>query len=393
MTSPEKPRAGRERWKIADQREGRNDRAAASTDLLHTRCKIFLEAVFMGQSKVTDRGISDPSLPVMAKPFSGRVALVEEPGPFKRGSCFWLLEQILKPPDQVCLQVLPVLDSNTNPQYSGIDCRIAHTPPLDQALHSSQAGSVMEQGQQARQFSCHPFFSSPDGEDGAKPVRHLPLQPRHVFVLQRCMLNLFHNGFDQLGFLPPTVRIFARVEPLDKSARILTLPFDPQVERSQTPHAEPTLHVPHHTAKEHSILAQARKPFVFLGGKHTAKHVAVTAQVFGPAMHHHVGAPFKRVLKTGRPKGRINEQYGSTAVCFICVFRDVVGFPGGIEWSFEMDDVSWLEIGRRAMERKHAGAAEPLLNFEDAMSTVVTVTDGDAAWVQVDIGGMESCKT
>ncbi|KAI4264027.1 MAG: hypothetical protein L6R42_000842 [Xanthoria sp. 1 TBL-2021] len=248
----------------------------------------------------------------------------------------------------------------------------------------------MEQGQQARQLFCHPFFFGPDGEDGPKPVGHLLLQPRHVFMLQRCMLNLFHNRFDQLRFLPRTVRILAKVEPLDESACIFTLPLDPQVERSQTSHAEPTLHIPHHTAKEHSFLAQPRQPLFLVGSKHTAKHVAVTTQVFGPTMHHNVGAPLKRVLKTGRPKGRINEQNGTVTVSFLCVFCDVVGFSGGIEWSFEMDDISLLEIRRRAMERKHAGTAELLLDIEDPMRTVVTVTDGDTAWIQVKQGAFNN---
>lgn len=87
--------------------------------------------------------------------------------------CTMQLGHLLKCPHQIPSQILPILQTNADPQQPPINRGIRHSPPLNQCLHAAQTCRVLQERKFARQSSCLVFFLHDDGEHRPEAVGHL----------------------------------------------------------------------------------------------------------------------------------------------------------------------------------------------------------------------------
>lgn len=292
----------------------------------------------------------------------------------------------LESPLKISLDILQALQTNTNAQHPPIHHIIRHGAPLNQALHTTEAGRVLEQLQLAGQRLGHLFVLHPNGKHRAKSTRHLLAQPA-VLVLG---LGLQARVLDALDRRSRRGRRVGGLlgQPLDERRGCLALAHDAQLEGAQGADAQPALEAAEDGAEQHAVLQQ-RLPAVGHGlaeGQHAAQHVGVAAKVLCAAVHDNVGAVAKGVLQRRGRKGRVDGEDGAGAVRPVGVVLQVKGLAGRVERGLDVDHVAGLEL---VVEVNLLQARQAVVDVDDAVAPVVAAAHGDALRVEVHNHGVE----
>lgn len=296
---------------------------------------------------------------------------------------------------QVRLEILPILQTDTNAQQTAIDRLIRHSAPLNQGFHATERGSMLEEMQFTRQMTRGSLFFHLDGEDGTEAIGHLLLEPVALDLLQTCVEDFAQHGLHG-GFLAAWCRVGSSqggVKPGDDTGCVVALTLDADFEGAETTDAEPAFHVAHHAADEESVLVKLFGPVVALGDKHAAQDVAVPPEVFRSGVHDQIGTMLERILEARRRKGAVDDQVGTARMCLLCVRGDVEGDAFGVDRCLKENDVAGFQLFRRTVQIELLQSGHTSEQADHTVAAVVAITHGNAAWVEQSQGGVQSRET
>lgn len=99
-------------------------------------------------------------------------------------------------------------------------------------------------------------------------------------------------------------------------------------------------------------------------------------------MHHQVGSPLERVLQARRGKRAVHDKVRTPRVGLLGVVLNVEGHALRIDGGLEQDNVSSLQLFRRAVDIQLLKSGQARHQSDHAVAPMIAFPDGDMAGVE-----------